>query len=279
MVLRGRIQTKDADQLKVMRRAGLVVAEGLAAMTAAAKPGVTTRELDQIACEVLAKHSATSNFLNYGADWGIAPYPASVCTSVNNVIVHGIPNDEPLKAGDIISIDFGAIIDGWHGDAARTVIVGGAGSDVDQRLDQTTERAMWAGVAAAWAGHRVGDISHAIEQVADTAGFDIVAEFTGHGIGTEMHMAPDVPNFGRPGRGAKLSFGMTICIEPILTAGSAECATLADDWTVVTVDGSRAAHWENTVAITRDGLWILTEPDGGEAKLAELNVPFAPLAD
>lgn len=279
MVLRGRIQTKDPDQLKVMRRAGLVVAEGLTAMTAAAKPGVTTRELDQTACEVLARNGATSNFLNYGADWGIAPYPANVCTSVNNVVVHGIPNDQPLKAGDIISIDFGAIVDGWHGDAARTVIVGGSGAEEDSRLDAATEAAMWAGVAAAWTGHRIGDISNAIEQVADSAGFEIVAEFTGHGIGTEMHMAPDVPNFGRPGRGAKLSYGMTICIEPILTTGSPECATLADDWTVVTVDGSRAAHWENSVAITRDGLWILTEPDGGEAKLTELGVPFAPLAD
>lgn len=278
MVARG-IEIKTAEQIERMRRAGLVVAEALAAMGAAVRPGATTAELDAIAREVLADNSATSSFLGYGADWGYPPYPATACISVNQTVVHGIPNDRPLADGDIVSIDFGAIVDGWHGDAARTFGVGEIAADVAE-LVETTRLAMWAGIVAAAGRGRVGDISHAIQQQADQAPrrLGIVREYTGHGIGSAMHQPPDVPNYGRPRRGPRLSSGLCLAIEPIFTLGGHECEVLDDEWTVVTQDDSCAAHWENTVALCEDGIWVLTEPDGGRAELTARGVRLTGLA-
>ncbi len=274
------IELKVPDQVRVMRRAGLVVAEALDAMGAAVRPGVSTHELDQIGREVLATNGATSSFLNYGAQWGYPPYPAVACISVNEAIVHGIPDDRVLNEGDLVSIDFGAIVDGWHGDAARSFLVGEV-SERTRKLASDTGASMWAGIAAARVGGRVGDISSAIEASirASDPSYGIIREYTGHGIGSSMHMEPDVPNHGRRGRGPKLVEGMCLAIEPMLTLGTEEAVTLDDDWTVVTADGSWAAHWENTIWISKAGLWVLTEPDGGEAMLAESGVSFAPLAD
>ncbi len=284
MALIERIELKRPDQIRLMRRAGLVVAEALAAMGEALRPGISTGDLDEIARDVLAAHGATSNFLNYGADWGFTPYPAVVCVSVNEEIVHGIPGSRTVQAGDVVSVDFGAVVEGWHGDAARTFVVGDPNAD-DAALIEATRRAMWAGIAAAHHGKRIGDVSAAIERSIAGSGragghdFGIVRDYTGHGIGTAMHMAPDVPNYGRAGRGAKLTAGMCLAIEPMLTLGRERTVTLDDDWTVVTADSSRAAHWENTVAVTPDGLWVLTEPDGGRAELEALGVPVSSLAD
>ncbi|NLA29970.1 MAG: type I methionyl aminopeptidase [Propionibacterium sp.] len=264
------IEIKTAEQIRAMRKAGLVVAEALVAMGEAVRSGVRTADLDTVARAVLADNGAVSSFLNYGADWGIPPYPATVCISVNEEVVHGIPGDRVLNPGDIVSIDFGAIVDGWHGDAARTFIVDGQTSAEAADLVQITRKAMWDGVAAAAMGKRVGDISNAIQASADQAvrHVGIVREYTGHGIGSAMHQNPDVPNYAHARRGPRLSTGLCLAIEPIFTLGSAETVELDDQWTVVTSDGSWASHWENTIAITDGGLWVLTELDGGRAELA-----------
>lgn len=279
MILRG-VEIKSIEQIRLMRRAGLVVAEALSVMGQAIRPGISTAELDAIARAVLADHNAASSFLNYGAEWGYPPYPATACISVNEGVVHGIPDDRELAPGDLVSIDFGAIVSGWHGDAARTFCVGEVSDEAAELVEQTRQ-AMWAGIAAAARASRVGDISHAIELQASRGSrpLGIVREYTGHGIGTTMHQPPDVPNFGRPRRGPRLSRGMCLAIEPIFTLGSAQTVTKADEWTVVTQDGSWAAHWENTVALTEDGPWVLTEPDGGRAELAARGVQVSPLAD
>lgn len=275
-----KIQVKSPEQIVAMRRAGLVVCRGLAAMTDAVKPGITTEELNQIGIANLKEHEATSNFLNYGAEWGYTPFPSVACLSVNDVVVHGISSDQLImEPGDIISVDYGAIVDGWHGDAARTVFAGEP-SDEAAKLSEVTYEAMWVGIAAAWTGSRVGDISAAIQGSIRAAGtFGIVKEYTGHGIGTQMHMDPDVPNWGKPHKGPRLRPGMCLAIEPIVTLGTEKTAELDDGWTVVTADGSWAAHWENTVAICSDGLWVLTEPDGGRAELEKRGIPVASLAD
>lgn len=274
------IEIKSPAQLKLMRRAGLVVASALAEMSAACRPGVTTAELDAIGAEVLAANGAKSNFLNYGAGWGMPPFPAVSCISVNSEVVHGIPGPRKIAAGDMLSIDFGAVVDGWHGDAAVTVVVGDPSAD-QAALSDTTREAMWHGIAAARIGGRVTDISAAIEARVDAGehDFGILTDYTGHGIGSAMHMAPDVPNYGKPHRGPKLAVGMCLAIEPMLTWGSEEVVVLEDQWTVATADGSLASHWEHTLAITREGLWVLTEPDGGEEMLGLLGAPFGPLAD
>ena len=277
-------EIKTPEQIRQMRRAGLVVAGVLDALGAAVAPGVTTGELDAQAREILAERGATSSFLNYGADWGIQPYPAVTCISVNDEVVHGIPGDRVLAEGDIVSIDFGAIVDGWHGDAARTFFVG-APSAADRGLVTATRESLWAGVAAVRLRGHVGDISAAIEQSIRASGeshgveYGIVREYTGHGIGSAMHQPPDVPNYGRPGRGLRVVQGLALAIEPMLVAGAERVVTLDDDWTVVTADHKRAAHWENTVTATKDGVWVLTEPDGGEAELTARGIPFGPLAD
>jgi methionyl aminopeptidase len=264
------VQLKTPAQLRLMREAGLVVAAALDAAVAAAQPGVSTAELDAVAAGVIAGAGATPSFLGYHG------YPATLCVSVNDEIVHGIPApDRILAAGDVVSIDCGAIVAGWHGDAARTIIVGPAPESAAALL-AACEDAMWQGLAAARAGGRLTDISHAVETSARAAGrYGIVAEYTGHGIGTEMHMDPPVPNLGRAGRGPVLAEGMALAIEPMLTAGRPDTRLLADGWTVVTEDGSLAAHFEHTVAITADGPWVLTAADGGAARLGHRAGPAA----
>lgn len=269
-----RIELKSPEQIALMRRAGLVVAEALEAMRVAVAPGVSTADLDEIARDVLRAAGATSSFLHY--DIGTGPYPAVICASVNDRVVHGIPSAaEKLADGDNVSIDFGAIVDGWHGDAAITVPVGDVAPEVC-RLSEVCRASLWDGMAAARAGGRLGDISAAIERSIRSAGrYGIVAGYGGHGIGSEMHMAPHILNYGRAGKGPRLLSGMTLAIEPMVTLGTRATQQLADGWTVTTADGSRAAHWEHTVAILDDGPWVLTAEDGGRTELAKRGVTLS----
>jgi methionyl aminopeptidase len=257
------IEVKTPAQLALMREAGLVVATALRAAAAAVEPGISTAELDAIAEREIRAAGAVPSFLGYHG------YPATICTSVNEQVVHGIPSRAAvLAAGDLISIDCGAILHGWHGDAALTVSVGPARGDLAGLLD-ACEQALWAGLARARPGARLTDISAAVEAAARAAGpYGIVEDYTGHGIGTRMHMDPPVPNYGRPGRGPVLTEGMALAIEPMLVLGSQETDVLDDGWTVVTTDGTWAAHFEHTVAITADGPWVLTAADGGASRLA-----------
>ena len=268
-----RIQIKSADQIELMRAAGLVVARALREMRAAVAPGITTADLDAIARDVLADAGATSSFLGYHG------YPAVICSSVNDRVVHGIPSpDERLAEGDLISIDFGAIVEGWHGDSAISVPVGQVSQEI-QAMSDACERSMWDGLAAAHAGARLSDISNAIETSIRSSGtYGIVAGYGGHGIGSEMHMAPHILNYGRAGRGPRLEPGMALAIEPMITLGSRATQELSDGWTVSTVDGSWAAHWEHTVAIMADGPWVLTAEDGGRAELASRGIDLSTAA-
>ena len=236
-----------------MRKAGRVVAEMHEECIRAAKPGATTADLDRVARDVLERRNARSNFLGYHG------FPAVACISPNEVIVHGIPNDRRLEVGDIVSIDCGAIIEGWHADAAVTVAVGEI-DDTSQRLIDVTRAALDAAIAEVQIDQRIGDIGAACERVVGQAGFSVVRNYTGHGIGTAMHEEPDVPNYGPAGRGLRLREGLVIAIEPMVNAGTAANRVLDDGWTVVTADGSRAAHFEHTVALTADGpvLMVLT---------------------
>ncbi|MGC3953558.1 MAG: type I methionyl aminopeptidase [Propionicimonas sp.] len=274
------IERKTPDQLRAMRAAGLVVARALSRVSQAARPGVTTGELDLVAREVLAQAGAVSSFLGYDGGFGLPPYPATTCISVNDEVVHGIPGERALAEGDLVSVDFGACLAGWHGDAAVTVEVGQCRPELRQ-LSEATRQALWAGIAAVRDGGRIGDIGHAVETSirAQPRRYGLVTDFTGHGIGQQMHLPPDVPNTGRRGRGAALAPGVTLAIEPMVTLGSARVAELDDEWTIVTRDGTAAAHWEHTVALTDHGLWVLTAADGGEAELSALGLPFGPLAD
>lgn len=276
----GRIERKTPEQLRAMRAAGLVVARTLERVRAEARPGLTTADLDQVARVEIAAAGAVSSFLGYDAGFGLPPFPAVTCISVNSEVVHGIPGRRVLAEGDLVSVDFGVSLAGWHADAAVSFGVGACAPD-RLRLSEVTHDALWAGIAAVRAGGRIGDIGHAVAGRIrrEARRYGIVEEFTGHGIGTAMHMAPDVPNVGRPRRGIPLLTGMALAIEPMVTLGSAQVATLDDEWTVATRDGSLAAHWEHTVAITEDGLWVLTAPDGGAAELARRGVPFGPLGD
>lgn len=249
---RPKIEIKSHEQIALMREAGLVVATTLETLRKAAAPGMTTADLDSLARRVIAEHGATSSFLGYHG------FPAVICTSVNSAVVHGIPDDTVLREGDLLSIDCGAIVQGWHGDAAITISIGEVTPDV-ARLSETTKEAMWAGLRQARAGNRLSDIGHAVETVIRGAGpYGLVEEYVGHGIGSQMHMYPSVPNYGKPGEGPTLEVGMALAIEPMATLGSATVRVLDDDWTVVTDDDSTAAHWEHTVAITADGPWVLT---------------------
>ena len=275
-----RIEVKTPDQLRAMRRAGLVVCRALREMAAAATPGTTTAEIDQVARQVLASAGATSSFLGYDIGYGVPPYPATICISVNEQVVHGIPSGQRLADGDLVSIDFGAIVDGFHGDSAVTVEVGTTSPEASA-LSAATRTALWAGLAAARPRCRVGDISAAVERSVRDRGLDygIVAEYTGHGIGSRMHMDPDVPNLGRSGRGPRLLAWIAVAVEPILTLGRPQTEVLDDGWTVVTIDRGLACHWEHTVVLTEHGIWVTTAEDGGEAELGALGAPYAPLAD
>ncbi|OZM74894.1 type I methionyl aminopeptidase [Amycolatopsis antarctica] len=255
------IEIKTCGEIEAMRAAGLVVRRTLDAVTEAAKVGATTADLDELAEQTIRSADAVPSFKGYHG------FPGSICASVNEEIVHGIPSSaRVLDDGDLISVDCGAILDGWHGDAAVTILVGEV-SAADVALSAATEAAMWAGIRAVAAGGRLTDISHAIETealraaAADGVDYGMIAEYGGHGIGTQMHMDPFLPNLGKPGKGPRLKVGMALAIEPMLTGGTGETVELEDGWTVVTADGSRAAHWEHTVAITDDGPWVLTAPE------------------
>jgi methionyl aminopeptidase len=283
------IEVKTPAQLAIMREAGLVTATALRAAAAAVQPGISTAELDAIAEREIRAAGAVPSFKGYHG------FPATICASVNEQIVHGIPSPERvLHDGDVLSIDCGAIVGGWHGDSALTVRVGGfdqAASGFDPAANgsgpataggpyseddlsgllRACELALWHGLAQAVPGRRLTDISHAVERAARAAGpYGIIREYTGHGIGTRMHMDPPVPNHGRAGRGPVLTAGMALAIEPMLVLGDPRTQVLDDDWTVVTADGSWAAHFEHTVAITDDGPWVLTAADGGAAGFAAL---------
>ncbi|GAA4799474.1 type I methionyl aminopeptidase [Actinomycetospora chlora] len=259
--VRGRfVEMKTPGQVEAMRAAGLVVAATLAAVTEAATPGVSTADLDEVAEATIRDAGAVPSFLGYQG------FPASICTSVNEQVVHGIPAPTQVLAdGDLVSIDCGAILEGWHGDAAVTLLVGTPAAG-DEELSAACRAAMEAGIATLVPGGRLGDVGHAIEEEArrragaDGREYGIVADYGGHGIGTSMHMEPFVPNLGRAGSGMRLRTGMVLAIEPMLTGGTDETTELEDGWTVVTADGSRAAHWEHSVAVTDDGPRVLTAP-------------------
>ncbi|MFE0641853.1 type I methionyl aminopeptidase [Streptomyces sp. NPDC058877] len=254
------VKIKTNESLVAMREAGRVVARALAAVRAKAAPGVRLDELDAVARGVLAEAGAGSPFLDYHPDWAPVPFPAVVCVSVNDAVVHGIPNGSRLAAGDLVSVDCGATLDGWAGDSAVSFVVG-RGRPEDERLISTAQDALAAGIGAAVVGNRIGDVAHAVGRVCRAAGYGIPDGFGGHGIGRTMHEDPGVPNEGRPGRGMKLRHGMVLAIEPMLIGGGTdEHYTARDGWTVRTSDGSRAAHVEHTVAITDEGPRVLTVP-------------------
>ncbi|CAN5410961.1 type I methionyl aminopeptidase [soil metagenome] len=273
-----RIELKTPDQVRAMRRAGLVVADALAAVREQVRAGMTTADLDAVAASVIAAAGATPSFLGYEG------YPATVCVSVNDEVVHGIPGPRVLEPGDIISVDCGAIVDGWHGDSALTLVLPAA-DPADVALCDATERAMWAGIAALASADRLRSVGDAVEDVVDATDtevnggvrFGVVEEYVGHGIGSAMHQPPDVLNYRARARGARVRPGLCVAIEPMLTRGAQATQVLEDDWTVVTADGSRAAHWEHTVAVLESGIWVLTARDGGAARLLELGVTIAPL--
>ncbi len=248
------ITMKSAEDFAKMAVAGRCVAAVHAAVRAAAMPGTSMRELDEIAARVIKEHDCRPSFLGYHG------YPATICTSPNNVIVHGIPGDYRLRSGDVLSVDAGAIYEGWHGDAAFTMAVGAVPAEVEE-LIETTEAGLWAGIREAKAGNRLGDVGHAIEEVAGSRGYGVVREYVGHGIGRQMHEAPNVPNYGKPGKGLRIKVGMALAIEPMFNLGGSGTALLDDGWTVVTADGSLSAHFEHTVAITEEGTKVLTLPE------------------
>ena len=269
------VEIKTPDQIRTMRRAGLLTGRTLERLRSEVRPGVTTGELDAIAEDEIRSGGGVPSFKGYS----VPPYPGSICASVNDVIVHGVPGGLRLVEGDVISIDCGAIVEGWHGDSAITVEVGAVPAETT-RLSEVTREAMWAGIAAARLGGRVSDISHAVERHVRSCGdYGIVRDFTGHGIGSQMHQPPDVPNFGRPGRGPRLEQGLALAVEPMVTLGGTDWDEDDDEWTIRSADGSVAAHWEHTFTLTPAGAWVLTALDGGEADLARLGVPFGPLAD
>jgi methionyl aminopeptidase len=264
------LEIKSPAQVDLMRVAGLLVGRTLEVLRKACAPGVTTGQLDALAEEHIRSRGGIPSFLGYG----VPPFPATICASVNDEVVHGIPGDRILEDGDVISIDCGAIVDGWHGDAAITVGIGEVAAEATE-LMRVTEEALWAGIAAARLGGRISDISHAVETTVRSQGrYGILEDYVGHGIGTRMHLPPNVPNFGSPGRGPKLVPGLALAVEPMVTLGSNETDVLDDDWTVVTVDGSMSAHFEHTFTLTPNGAWVLTALDGGEERLRALGVPF-----
>ena len=245
---------KTKAEVAKMRRAGRVVAEMLEECEKAARPGMTTADLDQVAREVLTRRNAKSNFLNYHG------FPAVICTSPNNVIVHGIPGAYVLQDGDILSLDCGAIIDGYHGDAARTIPIGSVSGEAE-RLIKTTRESLLAGIEFVRKGARISDIGHAVQTAAEGEGFSVVREYVGHGIGTAMHEEPQVPNYGPPGKGIKLKVGHVLAVEPMVNAGTARTKLFEDGWTVLTADGRLSAHFEHTIAVTDDGPEVLTVAD------------------
>lgn len=265
------VEYKTRPQMRVMARAGRVVADALAAASSAAVVGATTAEVDAAARTVIEAAGATSSFLGYHG------FPAVSCVSINDEVVHGIPGPRVIEEGDIVSIDCGAIVDGWHGDSAVTLIAGKARGGQDKHLVEQTRRSLWAGIAALATAHRLDEVAAAIEDVAEAAQLHPLLGYVGHGIGTAMHQAPDVMNYRTRGRHPKVKPGMCLALEPMFVVGTGESTVLEDEWTVVSADGSRAAHWEHSVAIHEGGIWVLTAHDGGASALAEFGIsPVAP---
>ena len=246
------IELKTASQIEKMRVAGRLTRQALELAGSLIAPGVTTAEIDRAVHDFIVKNGGIPSFLGY------AGYPASCCLSVNEEVIHGIPGKRVLKEGDIVSVDVGAIVDGWHGDNAATFPVGKVAPEAE-KLMQVTRECLEIAIAMAAPGVRLGDIGHAIQSHAEEHGYGVVRQFIGHGIGSEMHQAPDVPNYGKQGRGIRLEKGMTIAIEPMINLVGHEVRTLADGWTVVTKSGSVSAHFENTIAVIDDGAEILTK--------------------
>lgn len=245
------VYKKSARELEFMRCAGQIVAEVLTILMDAVKPGLTTKDLDKIAEREIRARGGTPSFKGYRG------FPASLCVSINNEIVHGIPGKRVIKEGDLVSLDLGAIYKGFHGDSAVTVVVGPATAD-QQRLIQAAHDALEAGIAQVIAGNRLGDVGAAIQRHAESLGYGVVREYVGHGIGRSLHEEPNVPNYGRPGEGRRLESGLVLAIEPMLNIGTHETRVLGDKWTVVTADGSLSAHFEHTVAVTNNGPDVLT---------------------
>ncbi|MGO4602915.1 type I methionyl aminopeptidase [Terrabacter sp. 2YAF2] len=276
---RNRLQGRTDEQLVLMREAGLLVGRTLELLAGEVRPGTTTLELDRLAEEFIRSNGGIPNFQL------VPGYSHTLCTSVNDEVVHGIPGPRVLEAGDIVSIDCGAEVKGWNGDAAFTAVVGGrqAGRPEDVALIDATEASLYAGIAAMQVGGRLYAVGDAVEASIEAAaerdgrGYGVIDEYVGHGIGTQMHMDPQIPNYSVRETGPKLVDGFTGAIEPMVTLGSTDTKVLADDWTVVTLDGTRAAHWEHSVAVREDGLWILTAVDGGKAALEAVGAAYAPL--
>ena len=260
------ITLKTPQETAKMHEAGRIVAEMLAACRAAVRPGVTTGELDRIAADVLKRHGATSNFKGYGVPV-LPPFPGVICTSVNEQVVHGIPGKRRLRQGEILSIDAGAIVEGWHADAAVTVPVGEVSAEA-AKLIAVTDEALRRAIGAAVVGKRLGDIGAAVQQFVETQGFSVVRNYVGHGIGRSMHEEPQVPNYGAPERGLQIREGLCIAIEPMVNVGGPQTRTLPDQWTVVTADGSLSAHFEHTLWCTAAGPVVLTAPEGQAAAAA-----------
>ena len=277
---RDRVEGKTPEQLALMRTAGLLVGRTLEVVAAAVRPGTTTLELDALAEQHIRDHGGIPNFQL------VPGYRHTLCTSVNDEIVHGIPGERVLELGDVLSVDCGAQVDGWNGDAAVTLVVGGRehGRPEDLELVDDTEASLWAGIAALRVGGDLYDVGAAVEDSLTAAGgrrgreYGIVEDYVGHGIGTSMHMDPQVPNYRVSGRSPKVVEGTTICIEPMVALGDQDNTVLEDEWTVVTRDGSRAAHWEHSVAVTSAGVHVLTAVDGGRERLGALGVRFADIA-
>jgi methionyl aminopeptidase len=276
---RNRLQGRTDEQLLLMREAGLLVGRTLELLADEVAPGVTTLDLDRLAEEFIRSHGGVPNFQL------VPGYSHTLCTSVNEEVVHGIPGSRVLREGDIVSIDCGAEVEGWNGDAAFTAVVGGrdAGRPEDVALIDATEASLYAGIAAMRVGDRLYAVGEAVEASIEAAAerdgrvYGVIEDYVGHGIGTQMHMDPQIPNYAVRDVGPKLVDGFTGAIEPMVTLGTTDTTVLADDWTVVTADGTRAAHWEHSVAVRDEGLWILTAIDGGEAALAARGAAYAPL--
>jgi methionyl aminopeptidase len=257
-----RIVYKSPDEIRIMRDAGLIAAAILEEMCEAAKPGVSTWDLDQIARRGIEKHKVKSAFLGYASP----PYPAVLCTSINHVIVHGIPRkNEILKDGDIIGIDFGIFHKGYCADTARTVMIGAVSAE-KRKLVEVTKKALDLGIEQCREGNRLGDIGHAIQSYAESHGYSVVTQFVGHGTGRQMHEDPQVPNWGKPNDGKRIKTGLVIAVEPMVNAGAPDVEVLDDNWTAVTKDRSQSAHFEHTIAVTEQGPWVLTDPQSSPGK-------------
>jgi methionyl aminopeptidase len=276
---RNRLQGRTDEQLLLMREAGLLVGRTLELLAGELRPGLTTLELDRLAEDFIRSNGGIPNFQL------VPGYSHTLCTSVNDEVVHGIPGSRVLEAGDIVSIDCGAEVQGWNGDAAFTAVVGGreAGRPEDLALIDATEASLYAGIAAMQVGGRLYAVGDAVEASIEAASerdglaYGVIDEYVGHGIGTQMHMDPQIPNYAVRETGPKLVDGFTGAIEPMITLGATDTKILADDWTVVTLDGTRAAHWEHSVAVREGGLWVLTAIDGGRAALEAAGAAYAPL--